>query len=399
MKKMFLIVTLLITMITQGCTTSNKSKEIIWAEKMAQSDMQRNPEPWMIDFRETPKWEYTHGVMMTAYMALYHQTNDDQYLNYVKEFVETFVAEDGTILTYKPTDFNIDRINPGKFMIDLYKLNKDPKLLAGIESLRTQMRHHPRTTERGFWHKKVYPHQMWLDGLYMGAPFLAQYAHTFKEPELFADVALQYKLVDKNMYDTNTGLYYHAWDEKRQQEWADPETGNSPGFWGRSIGWYAMGIVDATSWFPEEHPDKEEMVSLINKLAEGIIRYQGEESGLWSQVPDKPNREGNYEEATSSVMLTYFLLKSVRLGYLDKSYLEYGIKGYKGIIDHLIREDENGQINIESCCAVAGLGGNPYRNGTYEYYISEPIRDNDPKAVGPFILASLEMVYQNIEIL
>lgn len=399
MKRIISIAIILITLISQGCTIKNKSNGLAWAEKTAQSDMQRNPEPWMIDFRKTPKWEYTHGVMMTAYMALYNQTKDEKYLNYVEKFVETFVAEDGSILTYKPTDFNIDRINPGKFMIELYQLNKDPKLLIGIESLRTQMRHHPKTTEGGFWHKKVYPHQMWLDGLYMGAPFLAQYAHSFNEPELFTEVALQYKLVDKNMYDTNTGLYYHAWDEMRQQEWSNSETGNSPGFWGRSIGWYAMGLVDATSWFPKKHTDLKDMIALINKLAEGIIRYQGEESGIWSQVTDQPNREGNYEEATSSVMLTYFLLKSVRLGYLDKSYLEYGVKGYNGVIDNLIREDKNGQINIESCCAVAGLGGNPYRDGTFEYYISEPIRDNDPKAVGPFILASLEIAYQGIKTL
>jgi unsaturated rhamnogalacturonyl hydrolase len=202
---------------------------------------------------------------------------------------------------------------------------------------------------------------------------------------------LQYTLVDKNMYDPETGLYYHGWDESRLQQWADSETGHSPGFWGRSLGWYAMGLVDATSWFPENHPDRQKLIDLINKLAANIIKYQTPETGLWWQVPNQAGREGNYEEATASTMLTYFLIKSVRLGYLTDDYLQYGIKGYEGIIKNLIREDADGSINLESCCAVAGLGGTPYRNGTYEYYVSEPIRDNDPKGVGPFILASIEL--------
>ncbi|GAO31192.1 rhamnogalacturonides degradation protein RhiN [Geofilum rubicundum JCM 15548] len=335
MKELFLIATLLLTTLAPSCTKPDSNQGLDWAEKMAQSDIQRNPEAWMIDFRETPKWEYTHGLMMTAHMALYHETGDEQYLDYVKGFADKFIAEEGQILTYKPTDFNIDRINPGKFMIELYQLTGDTGLRAGIESLRTQMRHHPRTSEGGFWHKKVYPHQMWLDGLYMGAPFLAQYARVFNEPELFADVALQYTLVDKNMFDPETGLYYHGWDESRQQQWSDPETGHSPGFWGRSLGWYAMGLVDATSWFPENHPDRQKLIDLIQKLASHIINYQTAETGLWWQVPHQPGREGNYEEATASVMLTYFLLKGVRLGFLSDDYLQQGIKGYEAFLNIL----------------------------------------------------------------
>ena len=384
-------ITLFLAILVSACSSGSQENKYYWAEKMAQSDMQRNPEAWMIDFRKTPKWEYTHGLMMTSMMELYSKTGNDIYLDYVQGFADKFILENGEILTYKLTDYNIDRINPGKFMIDLYQVTGDPNLLAGIERLREQMRHHPRTSEGGFWHKKVYPYQMWLDGLYMGAPFLAQYAHYFDEPEIFADVAHQFSLVDKNMYDETTGLYHHAWDEKREQRWADPITGLSPGFWGRSLGWFAMGLVDAASWFPTNHPELKEMVRIINKLAEGTIKYQNPETGLWSQVPEQPGREGNYEEATASTMLTYFLLKGVRLGYLDNKYLAYGKKGYQGILDHLIREDADGTISLESCCEVAGLGGNPFRDGSYEYYISEPVRDNDPKGVGPFILASIEM--------
>jgi unsaturated rhamnogalacturonyl hydrolase len=376
-----------------SCSQKQPGKELNWAEEMAQSDMQRNPEAWMIDFRKDRdhKWEYTHGLMMSAHLELYHATGNPSYLEYAQGFANDFISENGDILTYKAKDFNIDRVNPGKFLIELHQITGEARLKLAIEKLRTQMRHHPRTSEGGFWHKKVYPDQMWLDGLYMGAPFLAQYAHVYNEPELFADVALQYKLVDKNMYDPETGLYYHAWDESRQQQWADSITGHSSGFWGRSLGWYAMGLVDATSWFPENHPDRQILIDLINKLADNIIKYQTPETGLWWQVPDQPGREGNYEEATGSTMLTYFLIKSVRLGYIGDHYLNYGTKGYEGIINNLIREDPDGSINLEACCAVAGLGGTPYRDGTYEYYISEPIRDNDPKGVGPFIMASVEL--------
>ncbi|TCO07717.1 glycoside hydrolase family 88/105 protein [Natronoflexus pectinivorans] len=392
MKKSFLLLATMVLLVNSCTNYSNKYIE--WAERMAKCDMQRNPEAWMIDFRKTPKWEYTHGLMMTALMEVYKETGNEEYLDYVQGFVDKFISEDGSILTYKLTDYNIDRINPGKFMIELYQITGEEKLLKAIELLREQMRHHPRTSEGGFWHKKVYPWQMWLDGLYMGAPFLAQYGAVFSEPDLFDDIALQFYLVDKNMYNPSTGLYHHAWDEKREQKWADPETGLSPGFWGRALGWYAMGIVDATSWFPDDHPKKQNMIQLINRLAEGVVRYQNPQTGLWSQVPEQPDREGNYEEATASTMLTYFLLKSTRLGYLDAQYFEYAKNAYNGIIENLIREDEDGTISLEMCCEVAGLGGNPFRDGTFEYYISEPIRDNDPKGVGPFILSSIEMSYR-----
>lgn len=390
MKNLVLLL-LLLSLLISGCSHQTESPYLQQAEKMAWSDMQRNPEAWMIDFRKEPKWEYTHGLMMTAHMALFKKTENKDYLNYVQGFADKFIGADGSILTYKAKDFNIDRINPGKFLIELYQLTGEERLRLAIEQLRTQMRHHPRTSEGGFWHKKRYPHQMWLDGQYMGPPFLAQYAAAFNEPELFSEVALQYFLVDQNMFDPETGLYYHAWDESREQQWSHPETGHSPGFWGRALGWFGMGLVDATSWFPQDHPDRQKLIELINKYAANIVAHQSADTGLWWQVPNQPGREGNYEEATGSTMLTYFLLKSVRLGYLPQEYLEYGQKGYEGIWEHLIREDADGTISLENCCAVAGLGGNPYRDGSYEYYISEPIRDNDPKGVGPFILAALEM--------
>lgn len=395
MKKVIFLCLLTVMAIT-GCKQPSKDK-YHWAEKMALSDINRNPEGWMIDFRRNrgPKWEYTHGLMMTSLMELYRQTGNKTYLNYIQNFADLFILSNGQILAYRQGDYNIDRVTPGRFLIDLYHETGDSILLPAIELLREQMRHHPRTSEGGFWHKQIYPYQIWLDGLYMGSPFLAKYASYFNEPGLFDDIANQFYLVDKHMYCPSTGLYYHGWDESRQMAWADSITGLSPGFWGRSIGWFAMGLVDAAYYYPVDHPRLADMTRIMQKVAEGVTRHQNPATGLWWQVPDQPGREGNYEEATATAMLSYFLLKGARLGYIDESYIEQGKKAYNGLLEHLIREEPDGTISLTMCVEVSGLGGNPFRDGSYEYYISEPIRDNDPKGVGPFILASLEMAHLN----
>ncbi|GGF31360.1 family 88 glycosyl hydrolase [Echinicola rosea] len=342
-----------------------------------------------MDFNEKPKWEYTHGLVMTAMEEVYDETNDQKYLDYIVNFADFMVENDGAIKTYKKSDYNIDRVNGGRFLIGLYEETKVEKYKLAIDELRDQMREHPRTSEGGFWHKKRYPHQMWLDGLYMGSPFLARYAAAFDEPALFDDVANQIFLMDKYGYSEETGLYHHAWDESKEQKWADPETGLSTNYWGRSIGWFSMAVVDVLDYLPEDHPKREMIIGVAQKIAAGIIRYQ-DETGVWYQVVDQGDREGNYLESSCSSMFTYFLLKGVRKGYLDQKYLEHGKKAYKGLLNEFIREDADGGISITNVCAVAGLGGDPYRDGSYEYYISEPQRDNDPKGVGPFILASLQ---------
>lgn len=395
MKRSFYIIfALLLPVLSVSCTESASKEEvnpIDYAIKMADSDIQRNPEGWMIDFRDKPKWEYTHGLMMNAHLALWKETGKDRFLEYVKEFADTMVFESGDILTYKPTDFNIDRVSPGKFLISLYKIDPRDRYLKAINLLRQQMTEHPRTSEGGFWHKKVYPHQMWLDGLYMGSPFLAFYGKEFNEPELFDEVVHQIMLVNKHHYDEESGLFYHGWDESREQRWSDPETGLSPHFWGRAIGWYAMSLVDVMDHLPKNHAGRDSIKFVINRLAEGIVKHQDSETGLWYQVMDMGDRSGNYLESSASTMFNYFLFKSLNNGYLDNSYAASAKKAYKGIIDNFIKEESNGTISITNVCSVAGLGGNPYRDGSYEYYISEPVRENDPKAVGPFILGSLEV--------
>jgi len=366
-----------------------------WSVRMADAEMTRAPDPLLLDVVDKPKWEYTQGLVLKSIQEVWRRMGDDRYWEYARAYYDGMVNADGSIKTYVLQEYNIDRINPGKALFALYERTKEEKYRKAIELLRRQMREHPRTSEGGFWHKKRYPYQMWLDGLYMGAPFLAQYAATFGEPALFDDVITQYVLMEKHARDPKTGLLYHGWDESRQQKWADPETGRSPAFWGRAMGWYAMGLVDTLDFVPAEHPRRGELVAILRRLAEAVTRVQDPKSGVWYQVMDQGAREGNYLEASVSTMLSYSLLKGARQGHLDAKYRDVGRRAYDGILKEFIRIDDKGLVNLDRVCQVAGLGGDPekerYRSGTFEYYIGERIRSNDPKGVGPFILASLEM--------
>ncbi len=397
-KRSLFFMCLLGIMGVQSCKENNKSAEIAEAQDsetrystwMADSEINRNPEGWTLDFNEKPKWEYTHGLIMTSMEKVYEATGEEKYLDYIKNFSEFMINEEGEIKTYKKSDYNIDRVAGGRYLIGLYEETGEERYKLAVEELRDQMREHPRTSEGGFWHKKIYPYQMWLDGLYMGSTFLARYAAEFDEPALFDDVANQFRLMDKYAYTEETGLYHHAWDESKEQRWADPETGLSSNYWGRSIGWFSMAVVDVLDYMPEDHPERDRLIEIAQKIADGIVRYQDEETGVWYQVLDQGDREGNYLESSASSMYAYFLLKGVEKGYLGQKYKEAGVKAYEGILKKFIRKDDDGGISLTDVNGVAGLGGDPYRDGSYEYYINEIIRDNDPKGVGPFILASLQ---------
>lgn len=364
-----------------------------WSERMTETVLQRNADHWSIDFRTGPNWSYTYGLVYKAMMEIWEKTGDRKVFDYVESYYDQMIDEDGTIGTYRLTDYNIDMINPGKVLFKLYDETGKEKYLTAARTLREQMRQHPRTTEGGFWHKQVYPHQMWLDGIYMGSPFLTQYAARFSEPSLalFDDVVNQIVLIEKHTRDEKTGLLYHGWDESRQQKWADPETGRSPHFWGRAMGWYSMALVDVLDWLPEQHPGRPKVIAVMDRLFTALSKFQDEDTGLWHQVVDQGGREGNYLESTASCMYVYSMAKAVRKGYVDAKFMDVAKKGYAGILDRLITVDEQGLVSISNCCSVAGLGGDPYRDGSYEYYIGEEVRSNDPKAVGPFILAGLEM--------
>ena len=261
-----------------------------------------------------------------------------------------------------------------------------------MNTLAAQLDKQPRTADRGFWHKQVYPHQMWLDGIFMACPFMAEYGKITGEKRWFDEAAHQILTIANHTRDAKTGLYFHGWDESRSQKWADKTTGLSPCIWARAVGWYIMGIVETLEHLPADHPRRQEIITLLSSLSDAIARAQDPKSGVWFQVMDQPTRAGNYLESSASCMFVFAIAKAVRLGALDPRHLEVARRGYQGIVRQFISIDQStGLVSLTDTCQVAGLGGNPYRDGSFDYYISEPRISNDPKGLAPFILASLEM--------
>lgn len=361
-----------------------------YSVRMADSEMKRNPESWMLDFQKSPKWDYCMGLELNAIAQVSKVTHDPVYYNYAKSFADTIIDKAGKIKGYKLEEYNIDRLNSGKMLFPLYEKTKEEKYKKAIDLLRSQMLTHPRTKEGGYWHKKIYTSQMWLDGLYMASPFLAEYAYRFNEKGIYDDVANQIILMAKYGYDKKSGLYYHGWDESRQQKWSNPQTGQSPNFWSRSMGWYMMAMVDVLEFLPANHPKRPQIIKILTDLSRNLEKYQDPKTGMWYQVTDKMGTKGNYLESSGSVMFIYTWVKGAQKGYLPKSYLAKGEKAYQQFVKRFIKDNGDGTISLTDVCAVAGLGGEKvYRDGSYDYYISEPVRDNDPKAVGPFIMVSL----------
>lgn len=362
-----------------------------WAKKMADSEMKRFPELWQYDYGKRLFFGYTQGLGVLSFEKLYKATGEQKYWDYVYEWADTIIGKDGSIHLYKRTDYNLDFINSGKTLFDLYAKTGEKRFRMAMDTLLLQFEEHPRTADGGFWHKKIYTHQMWLDGLYMASPFLSQYGVTFDKPECIDQAVHQLLTVAKHTYDPQAGINKHAWDESKTQKWADPVTGQSPNFWGRSIGWYAMALVDNLDFIPASHPKRAEVLAIVKTLAEGMKKYQDPKTGLWYQVVNMGIREGNYLESSVSCMMTYFYAKSVNNGYLPKSYRKVALKAFNGLLKHRIKKNADGTISLTHCCAVAGLGGNPYRDGSFEYYVKETVRDNDGKATGVFIQACLEL--------
>ncbi len=366
---------------------SSHPKYYIW---MTESEMQRNPESWMVDFSKELKWNYCHGLELGAILDVWNKTGNRRYFDYAESYADSVVNEDGTIKTYRLEEYNIDRLNSGKMLFPIYEETKDEKYRLAMALLRSQMNTHPRTSNGLFWHKKIYPHQVWLDGIYMGCPFLAQYGATFGEPRLFDEVAHQIIGTEKATKDEKTGLLYHGWDERRQQRWADPETGRSPNFWSRAIGWYMMALVDVLDFMPKDHPGRTEIIRILNEISTTIEKYRDPDSGMWYQVTDKVGAEGNYLESSGSAMFIYTWVKGAQNGFLPKVFEEKGRAAYDQYVKRFVKENPDGTITVTDACEVAGLGGEKeYRDGSYAYYISTPRRDNDPKAVAPFIKVSI----------
>ena len=358
--------------------------------RMADSEMQRNPESWMVDFSKELKWNYCHGLELGAILDVWNKTGNRKYFDYVLSYADSIVNNDGSIKTYRPEEYSLDRLNTGKILFPIYQQTKNEKYRLALNLLRKQVEKHPKTLIGVFWHKKIYPHQVWLDGIYMGCPFLAEYAATFDEPELFDLVAHQIIETERVTKDSNTGLLFHGWDESRQQRWADPETGRSPNFWSRAIGWYMMALVDVLDFMPENHPRRTEIIRILNDISVTIEKYRDPATGMWYQVTDKVGAEGNYLESSGSAMFIYTWVKGAQNGFLPKVFEEKGRAAYDQYVKRFVKENPDGTITVTDACEVAGLGGEKeYRDGSYAYYISTPRRDNDPKAVAPFIKVSV----------
>ena len=399
-KHSFMSVLLVCVMALTGCKVTSQetakkeiviSKDMKWSDKMALTLMKRHPESYMIDDSKKPKWDYVHALVLHSIEELYKKNPDSRYKAYIRGYVDELVQEDGTIKTYELDKYNIDLVVPGRLLFAIYAETKQDKYLKAMQLVRKQLTEQPRTASGGFWHKQIYPNQMWLDGLYMGEPFYAEYTLTFENGKSFDDIAKQFELIQLHATDPKTGLLYHGWDESKAMPWANKVTGNSPNFWSRALGWYAMALVDVLDYMPKEHPKRAELIKYLNNVSAALAKYQ-DKSGLWYQVTDKAGGKGNYLEASGSSMFAYAFAKGANKGYLPAKYKKLANKAFDGLTTVLIKKvDEDGGITLTNCCQVAGLGGTPYRDGSYEYYVNERKKDNDPKATGPFILAALEL--------
>jgi unsaturated rhamnogalacturonyl hydrolase len=318
-------------------------------------------------------------------------THDPKYATYIKNSIDSLVRSDGSIAGYAPTEYNLDQINEGRALFALSDRTHDPRYSKAIDQLREQLHTQPRTAEGGFWHKQIYPQQMWLDGLYMAEPFYAEYAKRHGDTTAMNDVVRQFLLVARHLRDPKTGLYYHAWDSVHQQPWADSATGLSKNFWGRAVGWYLMAAMDVLDYLPATHRNRPELIRVVQQLVDAVARVQDPVTGVWWQVLDQPNRAKNYLEASGSSMFTYAFAKGARLGVLAPSYRERAMRAFDGMIANFVSVGADGLVSINGICKVAGLGGNPPRDGSYEYYVSEPVVSNDYKGVGAFILAAHEL--------
>lgn len=395
MKKYFVLVIILCANILSYSQNTNQllvDKNLPMFVRLADSFLLRHPGAVTYDsiFTET-KWNYEQGLILEALYQVYLYTGEEKYFQFIKENLDQYIEEDGKIKTYKFENFNIDLVNPGRALLHTYSKTGIEKFKIAADTLRKQLTYHPRTPSGGFWHKLIYPDQMWLDGLYMGQPFYALYSKLNNQPQFYDDIIHQFTLIEKKTRDKKTGLLYHAWDESKKQKWADPKTGRSPNFWGRAMGWYAMALVDVLDILPENYSKKVELKKILQRFAKAIIKYRDKNTNIWYQVVDMPDREGNYLEASATSMFAYALAKGANKGYLNKKYLTIAKDVFEGLLKHLSKIEDTGYINLYQICRSAGLGGNPYRDGSFEYYISEPKRMNDIKGYGPFILAALEL--------
>jgi unsaturated rhamnogalacturonyl hydrolase len=371
------------------------AQKLSYSEQVITTVMKTWPDSFAVKPGGKARWAYDQGVILKGVEAAWKLTGKGEYFNYLQHSIDYYIRENGTIHDYKPDEFNIDHINNGKLVLLLYAVTGKEKYKKAADLLRKQLQNHPRTNGGSFWHKKIYPYQVWLDGLYMGQPFYAQYAAMFKDTAAFSDIIKQFVIIESKTRDSKSGLLYHAWDESKEQQWANKETGLSPHVWARAMGWYGMALVDVLDYIPTNHPQRNQLIQILNRYAKAVVSVQDKADGVWFDLLDITNDKRNYKEASASAMFVYTLQKGIRKGYLPAAYAANAKKGYDGIIKNFIKV-ENNQTNLHGTVSVSGLGGNPYRSGTTDYYFSEPVVVNDPKGIGAFIQCSVEMEMASI---
>ena len=365
---------------------SNPLPEIVdsWSVRMANACINRSP-------ALENSWQYESGIVLKGIEQVWLDTGDEKYLEYIKYNIELFVKPNGDIHTYNLKDYNLTQINTGKLLFLLCQETGDERYQQSLHLLMKQLKTQPRTSEGGFWHKKNLPYQMWLDGIYMAVPFYVQYIDFFKEPTGFDDAIHQILLIERHTHDPKTGLYFHAWDESKIQKWANPRTGCSSLLQGRAIGWYAMAIIDVLDFLPTSHRARERIVTIFVRMIQALLLVQDQNTGLWHQILDQGDYEGNHAEASTSCMFVYALAKGIRKGYLTSNYLEAAQKGYAGIIKYLVETDDYGHVDLMMSYQVEGFSKKQKRVSSREYYIGKSSQINDLNGVGAFLLAGVEM--------
>jgi len=384
MKKILYLLTALLSLQAQA-------QEVPYSQQMALTAMHMWPDSFSVTPGRAARWSYDQGVILKGIEGIWQATGDGKWFKYIEHSMDHFVREDGTIKDYDQEHYNIDHLNNGKVLLTIYRVTGKEKYKKAVQLLRKQLIAHPRTKEGGFWHKQIYPWQMWLDGLYMGQPFYAEYAQVFGEDTVFNDVAKQFVLMEKNSRDPKTGLLYHGYDEAREQQWADKKTGQSPHFWARALGWYGVAMVDVLDYFPPDHPGRQQIIDILKRFATAVVKVQDAKSGMWYDIVNLPNRKPNYLESSATAMLSYTLAKGARKGYIASGYAVNAKKAFDGLTKLQLTKDKDGFTNLEGTVSVSGLGGKPYRDGSFDYYMREKVIQNDPKGMGAFIMAANEI--------
>ena len=398
MKKTLLLLAFLLNLTAFAQNDFSFIREVQpYSLKMIMSEMARNPYGTHLDGRMGKrKWNYTTGLELKSFMDATKRYDLPWVVDYVRAWADTMSTAEGKVHTYKKSNFNVDHICPARIYFDLHDKfgSQDKRYRRVTKMIFEQVVDQPRTNSGEFWHKQIYPHQVWLDGFYMALPFYAEYAKRYapkdQKTAMYDDIVHQFVEGAKNTFDPATGLFRHAWDESKSMFWCDPQTGLSEHAWGRACGWFAVALVDVLDYLPKKYEGRAKLIGLLNYFLEILPKWADQESGMWYQVIDSPEREGNYQESTCSIMFTYAFLKGLRMGYINDSHRDYILGLYPKFLKKFVKENPDGTISITDCCSVGGLGGKQMRKGDFAYYLSEPIIDNDCKGVGPFIWASLE---------